>query len=104
MNTALTTGQPGKAKWNLPEPPKRRLREQFADWLRTRNYRPATIAAYVSNVLDYVLFHGKRDPHEMGAREVQEFLTMLAVKWNVSWKTQNDNSSDSSEPFAATHG
>jgi len=91
MNTALTTGRPEKRSWNLPEPPKRRLREDFADWLRAKNYRPATISAYVADVLDFVLFHGKRDPREMGAVQVQQFLTMPAVRRNVSWKTQNQN-------------
>jgi integron integrase len=91
MNTVETTGGTGKRKWNLPEPPKRRLREEFADWLRVKNYRPATISAYVADILDFVLFHGKRDPREMGAVEVQQFLTMLAVKRNVAWKTQNQN-------------
>jgi hypothetical protein len=61
----------GKAKWALPLPPKRRLREEFADWLRTRNYRPATISAYVSCVLDFVVASGKRDPREMGAAPVE---------------------------------
>jgi len=91
MNTTVTPGTPERRSWNLPDPPKRRLRDDFADWLRVRNYRPATIAAYVSDVLDFVLFHRKRDPREMGAREVQQFLTMLAVKRDVSWKTQNQN-------------
>jgi integron integrase len=91
MNTTVTPGSTGKAKWARPEPPKPRLRDAFADWLRVKNYRPATITAYVADVLDFVLFHGKRDPKEMGAREVQQFLTMLAVKRDVSWKTQNQN-------------
>jgi hypothetical protein len=64
MNTSVMTGAAGKAKWALPLPlpPKRRLRDEFSDWLRTRNYRPATISAYVSCVLDFVVASGKRDP------------------------------------------
>lgn len=91
MNTALTAQSSQKAKWNLPEPPKQRLRDAFADWMRVKNYRDKTITAYVADVLDFVLFHGKRDPKEMGAPEVQQFLTMLAVQRDVSWKTQNQN-------------
>ena len=78
MNASLITKQPLKAKWNLPEPPKQRLRDAFADWMRVKNYRDKTITAYVADVLDFVLFHGKRDPKEMRAVEVQQFLTMLA--------------------------
>lgn len=60
MNTSLATGSPGKAKWIIAEPPPVRLRDQFAGWMRSKNYRPATIAAYVSCVLDFVMFSGKR--------------------------------------------
>ena len=67
MNTSLTTNPPPKAKWNLPEPPKRRLRDVFAEWMRMKNYAPKTIDAYVADVLDFVLFLGKRDPRELGA-------------------------------------
>ena len=91
MNATETTGQPGKAKWVLPEPPKVRLRDQFADWMRMKNYRQTTISAYVADVLDFVLFSGKRDPRTLGAAEVRAFLTMLAAKRDVSWKTQNQN-------------
>ena len=89
MNTTLTAGLPRKVHWQLPEPPKQRLRDQFADWMRTKNYARATITAYVSDVLDFVLFSGKRDPRTLGSAEVQAFLTMLATKRDVTWKTQN---------------
>ena len=59
--------------------------------MRMKNYRDNTIRDYVSDVLDFVVFNGKRDPRMMGAAEVQKFLTMLAVNRNVSWKTQNQN-------------
>ena len=87
----ITTNQTAKAKWRLPEPPKQRLRDQFADWMRAKNYRPATIRAYVGCVLDFVMFCGKRDPRTLGAAEVQRFLTMLAARRDVAWKTQNQN-------------
>ncbi len=91
MNTTITANAPAKRQWALPEPPKRRLRDEFADWMRVRNYARNTISSYVADVLDFVLFSGKRDPREMGALEVQKFLTMLAVKRDVTWKTQNQN-------------
>lgn len=84
MNAVLTVIVPQKAK-------SPRLREEFAQWMRMKNYKPKTIEAYVSCVLDFVIFGGKRDPREMGADEVQHFLTMLAVKRDVAWKTQNQN-------------
>lgn len=84
MNIAIITKSPDKAK-------SPRLRDEFSDWMRMKNYRDNTIRDYVSDVLDFVMFSGKRDPRTLGAAEVQKFLTMLAVKRNVSWKTQNQN-------------
>lgn len=84
MNAVITTLSPRKAK-------SRRLRDEFADWMRLKNYSPNTIRDYVADVVDFVVFSGKRDPREMGAAEVQAFLTMLAVKRDVVWKTQNQN-------------
>ena len=37
----------------------------------------------------YILFHGKRHPTEMGAPEVTQFLTSLAVDRRVAASTQN---------------
>jgi len=37
----------------------------------------------------YILFHGKRHPTEMGATEVTQFLTSLAVQRHVAASTQN---------------
>ena len=37
----------------------------------------------------YVLFHGRRHPAEMGATELEQFLTHLAVERKVSAATQN---------------
>ncbi len=40
-------------------------------------------------IRQYILFHGKRHPTEMGAAEVSAFLTHLAVKRQVAASTQN---------------
>ena len=37
----------------------------------------------------FILFHGKRHPKEMGAREVEAFLSYLAEERNVAASTQN---------------
>ena len=37
----------------------------------------------------FILFHGKRHPREMGEPEVREFLTHLAADRNVAASTQN---------------
>ena len=49
---------------------------------------PRKRATY-SGSSDYILFHGKRHPRELGAAEVEQFLTDLAVRGHVSASTQN---------------
>lgn len=38
--------------------------------------------------VQYILFHGKRHPVEMGAAEITRFLSSLAVQGNVAASTQ----------------
>ena len=57
--------------------------------LRTRHYSIRTETAYVDWARRFILFHGKRHPLEMGAAEVEAFLTYLAVQRQVSASTQN---------------
>lgn len=69
--------------------PPRRFLDQLREQLRVRNYSLRTEGAYVDWVRRYILFHGKRHPREMGAPEVQAFLSHLAVDRTVSPSTQN---------------
>jgi integron integrase len=66
-----------------------RLLDQVRDKIRRKNYSIRTEEAYVEWVRRFVLHHGKRHPSEMGAAEVEEFLTYLAVAGRVSASTQN---------------
>jgi integron integrase len=49
----------------------------------------STEKSYVDWVRRYILFHGKKHPYEMGKKEIELFLTHLAVVRNVSASTQN---------------
>ncbi len=68
-------------------PPK--LLEQVAAKLRVKHYSIRTEKSYVDWIKRYILHNGKRHPKEMGAAEVEAFLTHLAVARNVSSSTQN---------------
>lgn len=57
--------------------------------LRTRHYSRRTEQSYSHWVRRYILFHQLRHPLEMGEREINTFLTSLAVDENVSASTQN---------------
>jgi integron integrase len=66
-----------------------KLLQRVRNAVRARHYSPRTEQAYVSWARRFVLFHGKRHPREMGAEEVRDFLTYLAVDRCVSSSTQS---------------
>ena len=72
-----------------PYLPKRRLRDLVRQEIRRRNYSPRTEKSYLGWMRRFWLFHGKRDPRQMGEAEISAFLTHLAVKEKVSASTQN---------------
>lgn len=65
------------------------LLSQLIEQLRLRHYSDRTVSTYLSWVLRYIRFHGKRHPRELGRDHVEEFLTSLAIQSNVSASTQN---------------
>ena len=72
---------------NKNTPPK--LLDQVRDRIRVKHYSIRTETQYVQWVKRFILFHSKRHPQEMGAAEVEAFLTHLAVDGHVSASTQN---------------
>ncbi len=71
----------------MSEPPKFLDRVRTA--IRVRHYSVRTEKAYVQWIRRFILYHGKRHPSEMGANEVNAFLSHLAVDRTVSASTQN---------------
>jgi integrase-like protein len=69
--------------------PKPRLLDRVRQAIRARHYSRRTEKAYIHWIKRYIFFHAKRHPAEMGARELTEFLTSLAVAGKVAASTQN---------------
>jgi integron integrase len=65
------------------------LEERLRGVLRKKQYSLKTEETYVGWYRQYVRWHGKRHPQEMGAAEVAAFLTHLAVNRGVAAATQN---------------
>lgn len=65
------------------------LLEQARDKIRAKHYSIRTEEAYLQWMRRFILFNRKRHPRELGAKEVEAFLSYLAVKRNVSASTQN---------------
>jgi integron integrase len=68
-------------------PPK--LLDQVRNRLRVMHRAIGTEKQYVSWIRRYIIFHDKRHPREMGKKEIEQFLTHLAVNGNVAASTQN---------------
>lgn len=56
---------------------------------RLRHFSLRTEEAYSDWIRRFILFHRKRHPSEMGADEIRQFLSHLAVAGRVSASTQN---------------
>ena len=71
-------------------PPKpKKLFDQLRDTIRLKHYSYSTEKTYVHWARCYILYHNKRHPAEMGAAEIEAFLTYLAKEGYVSSSTQN---------------
>ena len=66
-----------------------KLLDQVRDKIRLKHYSIRTEQTYVDWIKRFVLFNNKRHPAEMGAAEVEAFLTHLAVEGKVAASTQN---------------
>ena len=66
-----------------------KLLDRVRDKIRLKHYSIRTEQAYVDWIRRFILFHHKRHPAEMGASEVEAFLTHLAIKSKVAASTRN---------------
>ncbi len=69
--------------------PKPRLLDQVRETIRVKHYSPRTEDAYVGWIKRFIFFHGTRHPAEMGAEEVRQFVSHLALDRHVAASTQN---------------
>jgi hypothetical protein len=69
------------------EPKPKKLLEQVSDTIRRKQYSHKTEQAYLNWIRRYILFHNKTHPKELGAAEVEKYLTHLAVDRQVAAST-----------------
>lgn len=68
---------------------KPRLLDEVRARIRAKHYSRRTEESYTQWIKHFILYHGKRHPRDMGAGEVEAFLSSLATQRNVSASTQN---------------
>jgi integron integrase len=66
-----------------------KLLDQVRGKIRLKHYSIRTEQAYTDWIKRFILHFGKKHPRDMGAAEVEQFLTHLAVNGRVSASTQN---------------
>jgi integron integrase len=66
-----------------------RLLDVARERMRVRRLALRTEKTYLTWIRQYVAFHGRRHPRELGAEAVEQFLTHLAVRRKVAASTQN---------------
>ncbi len=76
-----------REKCDMDDKPK--LLDQVRQQIRLRNYSIRTERVYAEWIKRFIRFHAYRHPAEMGAAEIEAYLTHLAVKRDVSASTQN---------------
>jgi len=67
----------------------KKLVDQVRDAIRLKHYSIRTEEAYVNWIKRYIFFHGVRHPAEMGAAEVEAFLTHLSPAKGQRWQNNN---------------
>lgn len=86
LPTPIST--PAQAPAAAAAPARPKLLDQMRDLLRVKHYSKRTEAAYLDWTKRFIYFHAKRHPKDMGAPEIEQFLTDLAVNGQVAASTQ----------------
>ncbi len=81
--------QPAVISGSAEGTPPPRLLDEVRRCLRLKHYSLRTESIYVAWIRRFILANGKRHPRDMGASEVEGFLSQLAVQGHVAASTQN---------------
>ncbi|WP_225902691.1 site-specific integrase [Pseudanabaena sp. PCC 6802] len=69
------------------QPP--RLLDQVRQVIRLKHMSIKTEDSYVYYIRDFILYHNKKHPRDMGAPEIRAYLSHLAIAKNAAASTQN---------------
>lgn len=66
---------------------KRKLLDTVGDKIRFKHYSYQTEKAYVGWIKQFIFFHNKRHPIEMGKTEIKQFLTHCSIQEQLGHKS-----------------
>ncbi|HEY9649127.1 MAG TPA: site-specific integrase [Coleofasciculaceae cyanobacterium] len=64
----------------MTQPP--RLLDRVRQAIRLKHFSLKTEKSYLYYIKDFILFHNKRHPREMGVEEIRAYLSHLAIELN----------------------
>ena len=79
----MSDAAPGEQTKRAP-----RLLDEVRRVMRVKHYAIRTERAYVDWIKRFIQANGRRHPRELGGREVEAFLSLLAVRGRVAARTQ----------------
>ena len=79
----------GNRKKIVPSAPYQKSLSKMKDMLQVRHYSQRTIECYLRWVNEFLEKYGRNGTDGLGQKQINEFLTTLAVKYKVSPSTQN---------------
>jgi hypothetical protein len=74
---------------NSYSPSESPLINQVRQTIRLKHMSRKTEKSYIYYILDYIYFHNKRHPQEMGVEEIRNYLSHLATDKRIAASTQN---------------
>ncbi len=80
MRPHIENAKPSTPREGFIPNPKLKLLDQVSEVMRFKHYSIRTETTYREWIKRFIIFHGKRHPREMGALEVERFLSDLAVR------------------------
>jgi len=89
MGSDIGPGITSRVREGFVPNPKLKLLDQVSEVMRFKHYSLRTERTYREWMRRFILFHGKRHPRDMGAFEIERFLSDLAVRGKVAASTQN---------------
>jgi hypothetical protein len=57
--------------------------------IRLRHFSRSTEDSYLYYIIDFIRFHNKRHPKDLGVDEIRAYLSYLAIDKHVAASTQN---------------
>ena len=67
----------------------KKLLDILVDTIHRKHYSRSTETTYLYWCKNYILYHNKKHPKDMGKMEIEQYLTYLAVEKNIAPSTQN---------------